>query len=126
MESVRWFDPSLEGKEHRVARHYALAMGGLGSLAYEVCDWLTVTPLSAFLVAVILMAAGGYVGTEYRLMYRRIRKTMSLTKLLHLLLPSAPFVLVGTILLGVACGFGEWEAITGFPKTIIKAYLAFN
>ncbi|MEZ2873937.1 hypothetical protein ACBQ28_02165 [Pseudomonas lundensis] len=58
MENVRWFDPSLEGREHKITRNYALVMGGLGSTAFSVSEWLTMTPVTAFLIAVPLMLAG--------------------------------------------------------------------
>ncbi|MBK4987605.1 hypothetical protein IAE39_000122 [Pseudomonas sp. S37] len=125
MEHVRWFDSSLEGREHRVARRYALAMGGLGSMAFTASEWLTMTPVKALIVAVALMLAGGFVGTEYRLMYRLIRKSMSFTKLLCLLLPSAPFVLAGTLSLGVATGLADWDTLSGLPKALVHAYIPF-
>ena len=78
MENVRWFDASLEGREHKITRNYALVMGGLGSTAFSVSEWLTMTPVTAFLIAVPLILAGRWAGTEYRLMYKAICKSMSL------------------------------------------------
>lgn len=125
MVHIRWFDSSLEGREHRVARCYALAMGGLGSMAFTASEWLTMTLDTSLLIAVALMVAGRYVGTGYRLMYRVIRKSMSLTKLLRLLLPSAPFALSGTLSWCVAIGLADWDTLMGLTKVLAQAYIPF-
>ncbi|MEW5506930.1 hypothetical protein [Pseudomonas antarctica] len=125
MENVRWFDPSLEGREHKITRNYALVMGGLGSTAFSVSEWLTMTPVTAFLIAVPLMLAGRWAGTEYRLMYKAICRSMSLSRRLRLLLPSAPFVLVGTLSVGVAAGLGDWDTLATLPKNLAHTYIPF-
>ena len=83
------------------------------------------TDVTSLLIAVELVVAGRYVGTEYRLMYRVILKRISLTKLLRLLLPPTSFALAGDLSWCVAIGLADWDTFMGLPKLLAQAYIPF-
>ncbi|MCV4282350.1 hypothetical protein [Pseudomonas capsici] len=126
MLMIRRYHPEIPCSNQKTAEKYSWKITSLGGLLSIGCGALFYVPLTqgmALALTSLVFITAVYLGRDYRRCVNDLIKQISVLKLIWIFAPTWRFLMMTTILMGVAIGLTEWSFFAEYKRLLLTVII---